>query len=76
MRYNPHQTGAKSDEHMIRQSVMPFKRGQEIGLAIAYEFKEGNDNSGKLDIVGTAFEKTPEGKRIDEVFYKSRYQSR
>ena len=40
---------------------------KEIGLVIAYEFKEGNDNGGRVEILKRAFSKMPKGKKIEEV---------
>jgi hypothetical protein len=48
---------------------------KEIGLAIAYEFKEGSDNGGKPDIVKKAFSKMAEGKKIEEVLLDAEYYS-
>ena len=46
---------------------------KEIGLAIGYEFREGNDNSGRVDILKKAFGKMPEGKKIEEVLLDAEY---
>jgi hypothetical protein len=48
---------------------------KENGLAIGYEFKEGNDTGGKLRILKKAFSKMPKGKRIDEVLLDAEYYS-
>jgi hypothetical protein len=48
---------------------------KEIGLVIAYEFKEGNDNGGRAEILKKAFSKMPEGKRIEEVLLDAEYYS-
>jgi hypothetical protein len=48
---------------------------RENGLVIAYEFKEGNDNGGKLWILKKAFAKMPHGKRIEEVLLDAEYYS-
>jgi hypothetical protein len=48
---------------------------QENGMAIAYEFKEGNDNGGKVRILRKAFSKMPNGKRIEEVLLDAEYYS-
>jgi hypothetical protein len=49
---------------------------KEIGLAVAYEFKEGNDNGGRVDILRKAFSKMPEGKVIEEVLLDSEYYTK
>ena len=46
---------------------------KELGLVIAYEFKEGNDNGGKLKIIKQAFDNMPEGKEIVRVLLDSEY---
>lgn len=46
---------------------------KETGLAIAYEFKEGNDNGGRVDILTKAFCKMPSGKKIEDVLLDSEY---
>lgn len=48
---------------------------KEIGLAIAYEFKEGNDNGGRVDILKKSFSKMPEGKKLEEVLLDAEYYS-
>lgn len=48
---------------------------KEIGLAIAYEFKEGNDNGGRVDILKKSFSKMPEGKKIEEALLDAEYYS-
>jgi hypothetical protein len=48
---------------------------KENGLAISYEFREGNDSGGKLRILKKAFGKMPKGKRIEEVLLDSEYYS-
>jgi len=40
---------------------------KEIGLVIAYEFREGNDNGGRVENLKKAFSKMPRGKEIEEV---------
>ena len=37
---------------------------EEIGLAIAYEFKGGNNNRRRVDILKEAFSKIPQGGKI------------
>lgn len=49
---------------------------KEIGLAIAYEFKEGNDNGGRVEILKKAFGKMPEGKKIEEVVLDAEYYTK
>jgi hypothetical protein len=46
---------------------------KELGLTIAYQFKEGNDNGGKLEIVKKAFEKMPKNKRIKETLLDAEF---
>lgn len=48
---------------------------KEIGLAIAYEFKEGNDNGGRVDILKKAFSKMPENEKLEEVLLDAEYYS-
>ena len=37
---------------------------KEIGLVVAYEFKEGNDHGGRVEILKKSFGKVPEAKKI------------
>lgn len=46
---------------------------KEIGVVIAYEFKEGNDNGGRVNILKKAFRKMPSGKKIRDVLLDSEY---
>jgi hypothetical protein len=46
---------------------------KELGLVIAYKFREGNDHGGRLAILKKAFEKMPKGKRIEQVLLGSEY---
>ena len=47
---------------------------KEIGLAIAYEFKEGNNNGGRVDILKKSFSKIAKsGKEIKEVLLDAEY---
>jgi len=48
---------------------------KENGLSIAYEFREGNDNGGRVDMVKRAFGKMPKGKAITEVLLDAEYYS-
>jgi hypothetical protein len=48
---------------------------KELGLSIAYEFKEGNDMSGRMDIIEKAFCVMPSGKTIGRVLLDSEYYS-
>jgi hypothetical protein len=48
---------------------------KENGVVIAYAFREGNDNGGRVDMVRKAFGKMPEGKAITEVFLDAEYYS-
>jgi hypothetical protein len=46
---------------------------KENGLAISYEFREGNDTGGKLRILKKAFGKMPKGKKVEEVLLDAEY---
>jgi len=46
---------------------------KELDIVIAYQFKEGNDNGGRLEIIKKAFEMMPEGKEITKVLLDSEY---
>ncbi len=46
---------------------------RENGLTIAYQFKEGNDNGGRVEIIGKAFDGMPRGKEIVETLLDSEY---
>lgn len=46
---------------------------KEIGVVIAYEFKEGNDNGGRVNILKKAFRKMPSGKKIRDVLLDREY---
>jgi hypothetical protein len=46
---------------------------KETGLVIAYEFKPGNDNGGKLQIIKQSFLNMPKGKKIRLVLLDSEY---
>jgi len=46
---------------------------KENGLAVAYEFRQGNDSGGKLRILKKAFAKMPRDKRIEEVLLDAEY---
>lgn len=48
---------------------------KELGLVVAYEFKEGNDMGGRLDIIREAFDRMATGKKIGEVLLDSEYYS-
>jgi hypothetical protein len=72
----------ESDKREARMSYLGFKGYRPVvatlkenGLAIAYEFKQGNDSGGKLRILKKAFGKMPRGKRIDTVLLDSEYYS-
>lgn len=45
----------------------------ENGLVVAYEFREGNDNGGRVGIIHKAFEAMPVGKDIKEVLLDAEY---
>jgi len=49
---------------------------KEIGLVVAYEFKEGNDNGGRVDILKKAFGKMSDGKKIEEVLLDAEYYTK
>lgn len=73
-------TMIESHKREARMSYLGFKGYRpvvatlkEIGLAIAYEFKEGNDNGGGVEILKKAFGKMPEGKKIEEVLLDAEY---
>ncbi len=46
---------------------------KETPVAICYEFKEGNDNGGRLEIVKRALSKIPRGKKIKLIILDSEY---
>lgn len=46
---------------------------KELDIVIAYQFKEGNDNGGRVEIIKKAFEMMPEGKKIGKVLLDSEY---
>jgi len=48
---------------------------KENGLVVAHEFKEGNDNGGKLSMLKKAFAAMPRGRRIEEVLLDAEYYS-
>jgi hypothetical protein len=48
---------------------------KELGISIAYEFKEGNDMGGREDIIERAFGVMPVGKTIGKVLLDSEYYS-
>jgi hypothetical protein len=73
-------TFIESDKREARMTYEGFKGYRPVvatlkenGLAIAYEFREGNECGGKLGILNKAFSKMPEGKRIDEVLLDAEY---
>jgi hypothetical protein len=72
----------ESDKREARMSYLGFKGYRPVvatlkenGLAISYEFKQGNDSGGKLGILKKAFGKMPKGKRIDTVLLDAEYYS-
>jgi len=76
-------TMIESHKREARMSYLGFKGYRpvvatlkETGLAVAYEFKEGNDNGGRVDILKKAFSKMPEGKVIEEVLLDSEYYTK
>jgi hypothetical protein len=46
---------------------------KELDIVIAYKFKEGNDNGGRLDIIKKAYDMMPEDKKITKVLLDSEY---
>lgn len=73
-------TMIESEKREARMSYLGFKGYRpvvatlkEIGLVIAYEFKEGNDNGGRVEILRKAFSNMPEGKKIEEVLLDAEY---
>lgn len=46
---------------------------KENGLTIAYQFREGNDNGGRVEIIQKSFENMPDGREIREVLLDSEY---
>lgn len=73
-------TMIESGKREARMSYLGFKGYRpvvatlkELGLAIAYEFKEGNDNGGRVKILKEAFRKVSEGKEIEEVLLDAEY---
>lgn len=46
---------------------------QELGLVLAYDFKAGNDTSGKVEILKQSFANLPTGKRIGTVLLDAEY---
>jgi hypothetical protein len=48
---------------------------KENGVVIAYEFKEGNDYGGRVEILRKAFSQMPKGKEIREVLLDAEYYS-
>jgi len=76
-------TMIESHKREARMSYLGFKGYRpvvatlkETGLAVAYEFKEGNDNGGRVDILRKAFSRMPEGKVIEEVLLDSEYYTK
>jgi len=48
---------------------------KETPVVIAYEFKQGNDNGGRLETLKRALSKIPQGKKIKEVVLDAEYYS-
>lgn len=48
---------------------------KELGLVLAYNFKAGNDNGGKVDILRQAFQTMPRGKAITTVLLDAEYHT-
>ena len=64
-------TMIESHKREARMSYLGFKGYRpvvatlkEIGLVVAYEFKEGNDHGGRVEILKKSFAKMPEAKKI------------
>jgi hypothetical protein len=73
-------TMIESEKREAQMSYLGFKGYRpvvatlkEIGLVIAYEFKEGNDNGGRVEILREAFSKMSGGKAIEEVLLDAQY---
>src|SRR3990172_4513445 len=69
---------AKRDAHMTYLGFKGYRPVistlKETGLAIAYEFKEGNNNGGRVDILKKSFSKIAKsGKEIKEVLLDAEY---
>lgn len=67
----------KKEAHMTYLGVKGYRPViavlKELDMVIAYQFKEGNDNGGRLEIIKKAFEMMPEGKKIGKVLLDSEY---
>jgi hypothetical protein len=70
----------ESEKQQARMTYLGFKGYRpvvatlkEMGLAIAYEFREGNDHGGRVEILKKSFGKMPKGKRIAEVLLDAEY---
>jgi len=73
-------TVIESEKREAQMSYLGFKGYRpviatlkEIGWVIAYEFREGNDNGGRVEILKKAFSKMPRGKEIEEVLLDAEY---
>lgn len=70
----------ESDKHEAKMTYMGFKGYRpviavikELDMVLSYEFKEGNDNGGRLETIKKAFSKIPYGKEIGLVLLDSEY---
>lgn len=67
----------KKEAHMTYIGVKGYRPViavlKELDIVIACQFKEGNDNGGRLEIIKKGFEAMPEGKIIDKVLLDSEY---
>lgn len=70
----------ESEKHEAKMTYMGFKGYRpviavikELDMVLSYEFKEGNDNGGRVETIKKAFSKMPEGKEIGLVLLDSEY---
>lgn len=70
----------ESEKYEARMTYLGFKGYRpvigvikELDMVLAFEFKEGNDNGGRVEILKKAFSKMPEGKKIGRVLLDSEY---
>lgn len=48
---------------------------RELGVVVAHRFKEGNDNSGRVELLQEGFKHIPSGKKIELVLLDAEYYS-
>lgn len=70
----------ESEKQEAKKTYMGFKGYRpviavikELDMVLSYEFKEGNDNGGRVETIKKAFSKMPEGKEISLVLLDSEY---